>query len=145
MPHRIILPIGFQRKNPGDKILFGMSRVQKSVGDLSENRFSVSFGLEIGSEIEIRNRSVADVDPEGEDLDRCLVEVANFTRQEVLEFRTSLINFEDTAVDLSSYLQRVSRNRPVRRSQRDSVANTPTGDPLIPRRHSCAGKHRGEL
>ena len=116
MPHRIILPIGFQRKNPGDRILFGMSRVQKSVGDLSENRFSVSFGLEIGSEIEIRNRSVADVDPEGEDLDRCLVEVANFTRQEVLEFRTSLINFEDTAVDLSSYLQRVSRNRPVRRS-----------------------------
>ena len=66
--------------------------------------FSVSFGLEIGSEIEIRNRSVADVDPEGEDLDRCLVEVANFARQEVLEFRESLFNFENTAVDHSSDL-----------------------------------------
>ena len=71
--------------------MFGMRRIKKSVGDLSENHFSVSIGL-------------ADVDPEGEDLNRCLVEVANFARQEVLEFRESLINFENTAVDHSSDL-----------------------------------------
>jgi hypothetical protein len=30
-------------------MLFGMSRIQKSVGDLSQNHFSVTIGLVIGS------------------------------------------------------------------------------------------------
>jgi hypothetical protein len=49
LPLRIFLSNDFQRKSPGDKILFGMRRIQKSVGDLSENHFSVSFGLDFGS------------------------------------------------------------------------------------------------
>ena len=49
LSHRNFLSNDFQRKNPGGKILFGMWRIKKSVGDLSQNHFSVTIGLVIGS------------------------------------------------------------------------------------------------
>jgi hypothetical protein len=55
LPLRIFLSNDFQRKSPGDKILFGMRRIKKSVGDLSENHFSVSIGLDFGSRSFLRS------------------------------------------------------------------------------------------
>ena len=49
LSRRIFLPTDFQRNKTGDKMLFGMWRIQKSVGDLSQNHFSVTIGLVIGS------------------------------------------------------------------------------------------------
>ena len=53
---------------------------------------------------------VADVYPEGEDLDRRLIEVTDLARQEILESLEDLSNLGDTTVDLPRDLERVSRN-----------------------------------